>query len=116
MSARSCARSWLPPRSDAPWQSKDMAKVNRRLQITIPKHLAEQFGIQPGDDIEWSASAGAIRLTPRHAPNPDKIQARLRLFDQAMKRQSVRNKRNIREQPSDRGWKRDDLYTRGGPR
>jgi AbrB family looped-hinge helix DNA binding protein len=93
-----------------------MAKVTSKLQVTIPKHLAEQFGIHPGDDIEWSASADAIRLTPGHGPNPDKIQARLRLFDQAMKRQRARNGQSKRSQGSDRGWKREDLYTRGRPR
>jgi AbrB family looped-hinge helix DNA binding protein len=93
-----------------------MAKVTSKLRVTIPKHLAEQLGIRPGDDLEWSASAGALRLTPRHGANPDMIQARLRLFDQAMKRQRRRNKRNVRKQPSDRGWKREDLYASGRSR
>jgi AbrB family looped-hinge helix DNA binding protein len=91
-----------------------MAKVTSKLQVTIPKRLAEQFGIHPGDEVEWTASADAIRLSPGRGPDRDKIQARLALFDQAMKRHRSR-KSHGPKQPADRGWKRQELYTRGRP-
>ena len=33
-----------------------MAKVTSELQITVPKTLAAELGIRPGDDIEWAVS------------------------------------------------------------
>ena len=34
-----------------------MAKVTSKMQITIPKRLAEQVGIAPGDEIQFTQSA-----------------------------------------------------------
>ena len=33
-----------------------MAKVTSKLQVTIPKAIAEQYGIKPGDEIEFRPS------------------------------------------------------------
>jgi len=41
-----------------------MAKVTSKYQVTIPKALAEELGIEPGHDIEWSSAGDSIRLTP----------------------------------------------------
>ena len=30
-----------------------MAKVTSKLQVTLPKALADQYGIEPGDEIGW---------------------------------------------------------------
>ena len=30
-----------------------MAKVTSKLQVTVPKALAERYGIRPGDDIRF---------------------------------------------------------------
>ncbi|MEK7258043.1 MAG: SUMF1/EgtB/PvdO family nonheme iron enzyme, partial [Bacteroidota bacterium] len=30
-----------------------MAKVTSKLQVTVPKIIADQYGIRPGDEIEW---------------------------------------------------------------
>ena len=35
-----------------------MAKVTSKLQVTVPKALAERHGIAPGDEIDWQ-SAGS---------------------------------------------------------
>ena len=33
-----------------------MSKVTSKLQVTLPKTIADRYGIQPGDEIEWSAA------------------------------------------------------------
>jgi AbrB family looped-hinge helix DNA binding protein len=41
-----------------------MPKVTRKLQITVPKRLAEQVGIGPGSEVEFSVAGDAIRMAP----------------------------------------------------
>lgn len=98
-----------------------MAKVTSKLQLTIPKAVADQYKIRPGDELEWLPAGDAIRVIKRvrslaaHVPS---LQQRLRLFDEATARQEKRNaafrkKHALRGEPSDRGWTREDLYDRG---
>ncbi len=95
-----------------------MSKVTSKLQVTVPKSLAERYDIQPGDEIEWVAAGDIIRVIPPAArPRPLDRAARLRLFDQAVKR----HRAWAASQPpwkkdGDRGWKREDLYDRGRAR
>src|SRR4030042_1623050 len=42
-----------------------MARVTSKLQVTVPKAIADRFRIRPGDDIEWRAEGNAIRVLPR---------------------------------------------------
>lgn len=97
-----------------------MAKVTSKLQVTIPKRLAEQYGIQPGDEIEFQAAGAVIRIVPPgYRPRPRlSPEERLRLFDEATARQREREKhmKLPAEPPKERDWKREDLYTRGKPR
>jgi hypothetical protein len=46
------------------------------------------------------------------------LEERLRLFDESTARQREREKHMVipDEPPADRGWRREDLYTRGKPR
>jgi len=37
-------------------------QVTRKLQVTIPKKLAEKIGIRPGDSVVFAESNGAIML------------------------------------------------------
>lgn len=95
-----------------------MAKVTSKLQVTLPKALADQFGIRPGDEIDWVPAGEVIRVVPR-APAAEKLDlaARLRLFDQATERQRERERRRGPLPPAeDRGWSREELYDRGGSR
>lgn len=92
-------------------------KVTSKLQVTVPKTIAIRYGIRPGDEIQWVEAGETIRVIPpgRQAPLDDR-EERLRLFDQATER-IRRRKSPLRNQKwKDRGWKREDLYTRGGPR
>jgi|SRR5680860_295895 len=94
-----------------------MAKVTSKLQITIPKRLAEEYSIAPGDEINWAAAGDAIRIIPtgRH-PEPLGIEERLRLFDQASARQEERQLMDGglagTRQVAERGWSREQLYGR----
>lgn len=97
-----------------------MAKVTSKLQITIPKSLAERFGIHPGDDIEWASAGDAIRIVPlgEHKMTLSKAE-RIKLFDQATNRQRQRETESPRNRTAlgeERGWSREDLYSRGRPR
>ncbi len=41
-----------------------MAKVTSKLQVTVPKAIADRYGIRPGDEIEWVAAGDTIRVLP----------------------------------------------------
>jgi len=94
-----------------------VAKVTSKLQITIPRALAERYRVEPGDEITWEAAGDAIRVVPARAPRRD-VAARLELFDRATTRQRERERGVERrvESAAERGWTREELYDRGRPR
>ena len=97
-----------------------MAKVTSKLQVTMPKAIADQYGIRPGDEIEWVAAGETIRVVPpgRQVQAVD-LELRLRLFDAATERQRLRLRQSGRPRARagrKRGWKREDLYERARPR
>ena len=97
-----------------------MAKVTSKLQVTVPKVVADRFGIRPGDQIEWVVEGDAIRVRRVDERRPLSIPERLALFDETTRRQQQRNRVWRRKHgaaaPRDRGWSRAELYTRGHPR
>lgn len=94
-----------------------MAKVTSKLQVTLPKALARQYRISPGDEILWVAAGDSIRVVPAGLrPPSDLPAARLRLFDRATERQRERDGGRSAREPQDRGWKREELYRRGRSR
>lgn len=97
-----------------------MAKVTSKLQITIPKRIADEYGITPGDEIDFQPAGDAIRLIPAGAPRSSSLTLaeRLRLFDRATERQRLREAKMPppADSPIDRDWTRDELYERGKPR
>lgn len=105
-----------------------MAKVTSKLQLTVPKAIADQYGIKPGDELEWVPAGENIRveLVRRKVKTGQQltVEERLALFDEGTKRLAVlqaeelnqnQGKRVTRET---RGWTREDLYNddRGLPR
>ena len=93
-----------------------MGKVTSKLQVTVPKAIADEYRIKPGDEILWVASGDAIRIAlPGRSPAALDRKARLRLFDQATERQEQRRPPR-RKSAKARGWTREELYTRGRPR
>lgn len=97
-----------------------MSKVTSKLQVTIPKAIADQYGIKPGDEIEFRPAGHAIRVIPPQGRMNDRLslEERLRLFDEATARQRRRwaEMKLPVDTPKERGWKREDLYTRGKSR
>lgn len=90
-----------------------MAKVTSKLQITIPKAIAEQFGLRPGDEIQWVPAGEAVRVVPAKNVRPGlEPQERLKLFDQATVRQRERGAVRLRPLVEERGWTRGELYRR----
>lgn len=93
-----------------------MSKVTSKLQVTVPKALAERYGIRPGDDIRFEGAGEIIRIVPAKAAvetgAPD-IDARLRLFDAATARQRTREAGRQAPRVGTRGWTREELYERG---
>jgi bifunctional DNA-binding transcriptional regulator/antitoxin component of YhaV-PrlF toxin-antitoxin module len=93
-----------------------MARVTSKLQVTIPKQIAQRYGIEPGAEIEWLPAGDAIRVVPPagHRSEPDRGR-RLELFDRATERQAQRQSgKPAASAETDRGWRRDDLYARAG--
>jgi bifunctional DNA-binding transcriptional regulator/antitoxin component of YhaV-PrlF toxin-antitoxin module len=95
-----------------------MAKVTSKLQVTVPRAIAERFAIRPGTEIEWVPAGDVIRvIPPRGRQQGLSREMRLKLFDQATARQRPRNAdRSPRTPPRDRGWTREDLYRNGRAR
>jgi AbrB family looped-hinge helix DNA binding protein len=97
--------------------TKKMAKITSKYQVTVPKTIAEKYDLRPGDHIDWVAAGEVIRvIPPGKQPAPETPESRLRLFDQATERLRRRpSSRKIRR-PRTRGWTREDLYRRGRSR
>ena len=94
-----------------------MAKVTSKLQVTVPRKIADEYGIQPGDDIAWMAAGNVIRvIPPGREAQPTSRESQLRWFDQATERHRKRSGAHAAKRPRDRGWKREDLYGRGRSR
>ncbi len=94
-----------------------MAKVTSKLQVTIPKAIADAYGIAPGDEIEFRPAGEVIRVVPPSTPKRRRLSVaeRLRLFDEstARVRELQEDLELPDEPPADRGWTREELYTRG---
>lgn len=96
-----------------------MAKVTSKLQVTIPKAIADGYGIRPGDEVDWLPAGESIRVLPPGQRKTDHVdrERRLELFDRATERRERRTA--LAPQPElpasadDRGWSREDLYGRG---
>ncbi len=99
-----------------------MAKVTSKLQLTLPKKIAEAHGISPGDQIEFESAGDVIRIYRREADVMDVNKAslsqaeRLRLFEEATKRQRARERTlsisKDQSEVADREWTREALYDR----
>jgi AbrB family looped-hinge helix DNA binding protein len=110
-----------------------MAKVTSKLQLTVPKVIADEYGIKPGDQLDWAAAGDVIRVIPaksrRSRVHLRSVEERVELFRQMLERQRQREINPPRLAESDdpaerppkpheiaRGWRREDLYTRGRSR
>ena len=104
--------------------------MTSKLQLTVPKAIADQYGIRPGDELEWIPAGESIRvqLVRRKAKAGHELtrEERLALFDantkwldklqaKQLKEAKAKGTRSTRE---NRGWTREELYEdeRGLPR
>ncbi len=94
-----------------------MTRVTGKFQITLPKRLVEAYGIRVGDEVDIVAAGESIAIRPAGAGatalSPGE---RLRHFDEATRRQESRQRDARHDAAKDRGWTREELYTRGRPR
>ena len=91
-----------------------MSKVTSKLQVTIPKAIADRFGIAPGDEIDWIVTGESIRVVPggRPADSID-LERRIAVFNAATSRQRRRDAAWTGPvNPKDRGWTREDANRR----
>jgi AbrB family looped-hinge helix DNA binding protein len=97
-----------------------MGLVTTKLQVTVPKAIADKYQIRPGDEIEWIEAGDGIRVVPAKAVPPAvDTRERLRLFDESVARQREREAA-VAGGPSPvtagRGWTREEIYDRGRAR
>jgi AbrB family looped-hinge helix DNA binding protein len=107
-----------------------MAKVTSKLQLTVPKAIADQYGIRPGDELNWIPAGDSIRveLVRRKAKAAHELttEERLALFDANTKWLDELQDEQLKEAKAkgtftnreNRGWTREELHEdeRGIPR
>src|SRR5438132_1657324 len=94
-----------------------MSKVTSKLQVTIPKRVADQYGIKPGTEVEFEPAGQAVRMriVREGEIDPDRAAALARFkADEAYWDERFRKMREDGllpdEPPKDRGWTREELY------
>ena len=103
--------------------------MTSKLQLTVPKAIADQYGIRPGDELEWIPAGESIRveLVRRKAKSGLQLttKEKLALFDANMRRVDELQAEELEEAKAkgtritreNRGWTREELYEdRGFPR
>jgi len=101
--------------------------VTSKLQLTVPKVIADKYGIRPGDELEWTPAGESIRV--RLVRNKTKTELKpdelLLLFDEntrwldELQAEELRasKAKDVRLTRENRGWTREELYEdRGFPR
>lgn len=89
--------------------------MTSKLQVTIPKAVADRYEIAPGAEVLFEPAGDVIRVVPQKRPVPDPRE-RVRLFERALARQRQREAGRVLPEAPDRGWSREDLYDRGRAR
>lgn len=93
-----------------------MSKITSKYQVSIPKALADRLGVRPGDEVEWRVAGRELRVSPPQARERLSIEQRLKMFDEATKRQAARQRKTRLQASTSRGWTRAELYGRGRTR
>jgi len=100
-----------------------VSKVTSKLQLTVPRAIADQYGIKPGDELQWKPSGESIRIELRGRSKAGAsltLQEKIELFDRGTGRLSKIRKQSPKLEmvpaTRGRGWTRSDLYSSGFPR
>jgi AbrB family looped-hinge helix DNA binding protein len=103
------------PAATKPAAARLSGKVTSKLQVTIPKALATQLGIKPGDRLEWEMLGRALQMVPIRAGRRLRDQERSTRWAQMVERGLARRGAACGAGPQatqGRGWTRADLYDR----
>lgn len=88
-----------------------MAKVTSKLQLTIPKAVADRAGIRPGDDLEVQLVGRSLWLSPQRRNVPQlTLEEKLRLFDEDTARIAERAAELQAPRATAPDWNREELY------
>ncbi len=108
--------------------------MTSKLQLTVPKKIADLYGIRPGDELDWVPAGDSIRveLVRKKARSGEQLspQERVALFNANMKWLDEIQAEQLKEAEANpvritretRGWTREELYNddhglpRGYPR
>lgn len=114
-----------------------MSKVTSKLQVTLPKAIADRYGVGPGANLVFEPAGDSIRVLvaqePALAPSYGlSLEDKQALLDAVSRRQATRNRRyrlglgtlkrrkggtGVGSSANDeRGWTREALYDRGRTR
>jgi len=91
-----------------------VSRVTSKLQVTLPKAIADLHHVRPGSEIQFESGIDCIRIVVGKSRLELPLEEKLRLLKEMRKRQQLRN--NDFRRPAKavrRGWVRDDLYQRG---
>lgn len=110
-----------------------MSKVTSKLQVTLPKAIADRYGVAPGADLVFEPAGDSIRVLVARAPGLASayglsLEDKQALLDAASRRQAIRNRRyrlsvgatkrrkagrsTDAGASDERGWTREALYDR----
>lgn len=88
--------------------------MTSKLQVTIPKAIADLYGIEPGSEVAFEPAGDVVRMrrVDRRRRAKPSNEGRLRAFVAATERQKTRDAAHPRATERERGWSRDELYDR----
>ena len=103
-----------------------MSKVTSKLQVTLPKAIADLYGVAPGADLVFEPAGDSIRILVARESGLARaglsLEDKQALFAAATRRQAIRNrrhrlnagarKRTKANKTKGRGWSREELYQR----
>jgi AbrB family looped-hinge helix DNA binding protein len=92
-----------------------MSRVTSKLQVTLPKAVARQYGIEPGAEVVFEPAGDIIHVLPQRRRRRG-VRERVKLFEAILFRQRARQAGRVFAAAEDRGWTREELYDRGRSR
>jgi AbrB family looped-hinge helix DNA binding protein len=89
-----------------------VSRITSKYQLALPKAIAQQVGLRPGDDVDCEAEGDVVRLRSRTRGTRQTLSVtdQLILFDMATERQRHREQSLDATPVAGRGWSREDLY------
>jgi AbrB family looped-hinge helix DNA binding protein len=54
-------------------QTMPISKLGQRRQVVIPKEICDELGLQEGDFVEVTSTAGKVIITPKKVVDADEV-------------------------------------------